>query len=304
MSDFKVLLPLDGSRTAEHSLVYLSALEKMGYLQGRLVSVVDDSEEAQTTTSDEADDRAGNLLGTYLRKIATDVEEHSGIKLETKVLRGTPATCLIEEAREFAPDLVVISTHGRTGATRWRLGSVADKVIRGAAANTLVIGPKATERETWLDTEIIPPFKSILLPIDGSGLAEQAIDVALKFAEAFDSTVHIVRVVPIPNPAIGYGAEGVYIPDLLDQMVEAAQENVGAVKSRFGATKVATEVIVGLPAGELGSYVRHHDIDLVVMTSHGRGGFVRSALGSVTDRMLVSGSAPVLVVRPTDAASS
>jgi nucleotide-binding universal stress UspA family protein len=298
MSDFKVLLPLDGSRTAEHSLVYLSALQKMGYLQARLVSVVDDSEEPRGMTPDEADDRAENLQATYLRKIAGDIEEHAGIKLETKVLRGPPAERLIDEAREFAADLVVISTHGRSGTSRWRLGSVADKVIRGAERNTLVIGPKATGRETWLDTEVVPPFKSILLPIDGSGIAEQAIGVARQFAQAFESTVHIVRVVPVPNPAIGYGAEGVYVPDLLDQLVEAAKANVSDVCTHFGGTQVTAEVVVGFAASELENYVRHHDIDLVVMTSHGRGGFIRTALGSVTDRMLASGTAPVLVVRP------
>ena len=89
---------MGGSRTAEHSLVYLKALAKLGDLQGKLVGVIDDAEVPVSMTANEADDRADNLLGTYLIKIASDIEAHSGIKLEAKVLCGSPAMCLIEEA--------------------------------------------------------------------------------------------------------------------------------------------------------------------------------------------------------------
>ena len=304
MSEFKVLIPLDGSRTAEHSLVYLDALKALGSLQGCFVSVIDDAEEPRTRTAEEADDREENLLSTYLREIAGDVEKYSGVKLETKVLRGSPAERIISEAHDFAPDLIIVSTHGRSGTTRWRFGSVADKVIRGAQCNTLVIGPNATEQESWIDCKLVLPFKSILLPVDGSALAEQAIEVAQMFARGFNSTVHIVRIVPIPTATMGYGAEVAYVPDVLDSLVEGAKANVSDVRSHFGGMSATTEVVVGNAADELEKYSRQHKIDLVVMTSHGRGGFLRTALGSVTDRMLAAGSAPVLVVRPSDSTRS
>jgi len=304
MSQYKVLVPLDGSRVAEHSLVYLEPLKRLGESQVLLVSVVDETEDFHSLSPSEAKERETNLLSTYLREVSADVERHVGIEVETKVVSGTPATRLVEEARRYAPDLLVISTHGRSGGSRWRLGSVADKVIRGADCNTLVIGPKSSELETWLDAGAIAPFKSILVPLDGSGLSEKALEVAQSFAQAFDSTLHLVRAVPIPVMADGFAGEAAYMPQLMEGMVEGAREYLqGAAQKLNPPVKVIIEVLIGYAAARLEEYAAEHGIDLIVMTSHGRGGLVRTALGSVTDRLLAAGTAPVLVVRPAAGAS-
>jgi nucleotide-binding universal stress UspA family protein len=172
MSQYKVLVPLDGSRLAEHSLVYLDALRSMGESQVQLLSVVDEAEDFESLKPEESRLREENLLSTYLREVSADIKQHLGIDVETRVVAGSPANAILDEAEKYAPDLLVISTHGRSGISRWRLGSVADKVIRGAACNTLVVGPKAAERGTWLDARIMDAFKSLLVPLDGSALAE------------------------------------------------------------------------------------------------------------------------------------
>jgi nucleotide-binding universal stress UspA family protein len=296
MADYRVLVPLDGSRLAENSLVYLDALRGLGESEVLLLSVVDEAEDFHSLRPEEAREREANLLSTYLREVAADVEEHLGISVETKVVTGSPATCVLEEAAGYSPDLLVISTHGRSGISRWRLGSVADKVIRGAACNTLVVGPKASERTVWLDARIMEAFKAILVPLDGSSLAEETLPVAATFAESFGSSIHLVRVVPIPTVADGVG-EGAYMPDLLNTLVESAQAYLENAADRLGRQDVITSALVGSAAAQLEEYAKESGIDLVIMTSHGRSGFVRTALGSVTDRML-GGPAPVLVVRP------
>jgi nucleotide-binding universal stress UspA family protein len=296
MADYRVLVPLDGSRLAENSLVYLDALRGLGESEVLLLSVVDEAEDFHSLRPEEAREREANLLSTYLREVAADVEEHLGISVETKVVTGSPAACVLEEATGYSPDLLVISTHGRSGISRWRLGSVADKVIRGASCNTLVVGPKASERTVWLDARIMEAFKAILVPLDGSSLAEETLPVAATFAESFGSSIHLVRVVPIPTVADGVG-EGAYMPDLLNTLVESAQAYLENAADRLGRQDVITSALVGSAAAQLEEYAKESGIDLVIMTSHGRSGFVRTALGSVTDRML-GGPAPVLVVRP------
>ena len=164
MPAYKVLVPLDGSRLAEHSLIYLDALRSLGESEVLLLSVVDQPEAFKYPSPAEAIEREANLLGTYLREVSSDIEQHLGITVETKVTTGAPADCVLEEARAYSPDLLVISTHGRSGPSRWRFGSVADKVIRGAECNILVVGPKAAEAAKWLEGRIMAPFKSLLVP--------------------------------------------------------------------------------------------------------------------------------------------
>jgi nucleotide-binding universal stress UspA family protein len=298
MSQYKVMVPLDGSRLAENSLAYLDALRSMGESQVLLLSVVDESEDVHALNLEEAKLKEENLVSTYLREVAGDIRQHLGLEVTTRVVTGSPAACILEEATEYSPDLLVISTHGRSGISRWRLGSVADKVIRGAACDTLVVGPKAAERTTWLEARILEAFKSLLVPLDGSGLAESALPIALSFAESYGSSIHLVRVVAIPAAADGMG-EVTYMPDLLDTLIDSAKAYLKNTAEKLNRTEVKTDVLVGGAAWQLQDYVAANGIDLVIMTSHGRGGFIRSALGSVTDRLL-GGAAPVLVVRPRE----
>ena len=300
MADYKVLVPLDGSRLAEHSLVFLDALRSIGQSQVLLLGVVDESEDFHSLTPAEASDRESNLLSTYLRKVSADVQEHLGIEVETKVLRGVPVAKILEEANGFSPDLLVISTHGRSGVTRWRFGSVADKVIRGAVCDTLVVGPEASEGKARTEASPKDAFKSILVPLDGSTLAEAALAKAKSFAEAFGSSVHLVRAVPIPTSVGGFPGETAFVPNLLEQLEEGAQAYLKELTSGWALeVELKTQVIIGTAAPVLEEYVRRQGIDLVIMTSHGRSGIARTALVRFTDRML-GGTAPVLVVRAGD----
>jgi len=292
---YKVMVPLDGSRLAENSLVYLDALKSLGESEVLLVSVVDESEEFRGIADADSQAREANLLATYLREVHADIEKHLGVSVETKVLTGSPAAALIEEAARYAPDLIVISTGGRSGVSRWRVGSVADKVIRAASGNMLVVGPKAAERSSWIDARIIEPFRTLLVPLDGSELAERALPVATAFADAYGSVLHLVRVVPIPTVTGGMGGEASYVPDLLETLIDSAKAYLSDTAAKLNRP-VTTEAVVGSAVVRLEDYVNEHAIDLVVMTTHGRSGFVRTALGSVTDRLL-GGAAPVLVVR-------
>jgi nucleotide-binding universal stress UspA family protein len=296
MADFKVLVPLDGSRTAEHSLVYLSALKRLGECRVELLSVADEAEAYHGEATAEAIEREANLLATYLREVSADVKRHVGIEVEQKLVRGAPAQRIAEEIEATKPDLVAISSHGRTGVARWRIGSVADKVIRGSPCATLVIGPNAHRDEVWIDAGAEEPFKQILVPLDGSDLSEAALDTAVHYAEAFGSTIHLVNVIRFPYTDYLY--EGASTGDVIDVLQDAANQLVNETAARLAPrVKTTTAVRTGDPATQLEEYVVQHAIDLVVMTTHGRSGFTRTALGSVADRMLAQSAAPVLVVR-------
>jgi nucleotide-binding universal stress UspA family protein len=294
MSEYKVLIPLDGSRLAEHALAFLPALSHLGDLNVTLVSVTDFPDDLLEVVTTEEQEREHNLLSTYLREIGGDLEKHLGARVQTQTLRGPAANRILEQASEFSPDLLVISTHGRSGIARWRRGAVADKVIRGADCPVLVVGPKAMERGQWLEAEAVPPFMHILVPMDGSETAEAALPAAMRLAEQYGSRIHLFQVMPYVPLAAGFWNT---TESLRDDVVASGREYLTDVAGRLERpNQVTVGVSIGAPAIEIDAYIAANEIDLVVMTSHGRGGFARAALGSVADRVIGAGP-PVLVVR-------
>lgn len=293
MSEYKVLLPLDGSRYAEHALAFLPSMRHLGEINLELLGVVDEGE-FPTELPSEHEERERNLLTSYVHEVASDVQRHLGITVTAEVLRGRPADVIVERARRSETDAIMISTHGRTGATRWRRGSVADKVVRTAHNAVLMVGPKAMERGAWLEAEAVPPFKNILVPLDGSETAERALATAGEYARAFSSSLHLVNVVKLGGR---FDIVPSYSKEIMDTIIESGEQYLSSVIARSELPdNVSTFADVGTPTEVLEDYITDHDIDLVVMTSHGRGGLTRAALGSTTDRLVGVGP-PVMVIR-------
>jgi nucleotide-binding universal stress UspA family protein len=156
----------------------------------------------------------------------------------------------------------------------------------------LVIGPNVSQ-------ELAPGLKRILLPLDGSPEAEEAMPVATWIAGLTGAEIDVVRSLSLTPIAYDPGM-GVYSADLIDSMEEAVREYLADVNTRLAGQKATTTMLLGGPAEMLYQHLEERPADLVVMTSHGRSGVKRAALGSVTDRLL-HGPAPVLVIRAGEA---
>src|SRR5688500_3310012 len=104
------MVPLDGSKEAEHSLAYLDSLRSIGASLVLLLSVADDIEDFHGLTGPEGLDKERNLLEAYLANIAGNLRSELGIEVETKVVSGSPSRSILAEAATFAPDLMVLST--------------------------------------------------------------------------------------------------------------------------------------------------------------------------------------------------
>ena len=156
-------------------------------------------------------------------------------------------------------------------------------------------------------------YDNILVPLDGSRLAEQALEHATALAKGHGATVHLLHVLtqhPGGAAPIGGGLEADHsrerTAELARQLEEArlthAQEYLDHTAERLQreGLKTATWVSQGPPDQEIVEYVRRNDIDLVVMSTHGHGGIRRLLTGSVTERVVRSGEAPVLVVPPRE----
>lgn len=281
MAPIRVVVPLDGSELAEEALSHLPVLASLGPIYLRLVAVTENAERLGVADPKEWQARQTRLLRQYLQGQQRRLESPD-MEVEISVRRGNPAEAIVIDARRFNADFILITTHGRSGLKRWRVGSVADKVIRSSPCNTLVVGAKAREAAGKL-------VSSIMTPLDGSELAETALPMATRLAGELGADLHMVRVVT-------YMPAEEVMSVALDRMTALADDYLRERAAERWQIDPKTAVIIGSPADELLDYAEKHSIDLIVITSHGQGGLLRAALGSVADR-LIGGASPVLIVR-------
>lgn len=158
-------------------------------------------------------------------------------------------------------------------------------------------------------------YDGIVLPTDGSDGTEHAVEQAIEHANTYDAALHVLHVIDARafSPEAGTGIDAGYGLNIdsgitLDALEESSQQLVSDVSER--ATQAGVETVIdsvrhGIPHRELLEYVDEHDLDLVVMGTHGRSGFDRYLLGSVTEKVVRLSDVPVLTVRmPEESAGS
>jgi nucleotide-binding universal stress UspA family protein len=298
MAGLTALLPLDGTKFSESAFSLLPLIKSLGFEKVKLVSVwerlwAEEQLGRGEGELEEVAERGRSYLGAYLSSQAVQAKR-LGFAVETEVRTGRAADEVLRISAEDSADLVVIATHGRDGIARWRLGSVADKIVRQAACPTLVIGPNVV-------IELAPySLRRILVPLDGSPVAEEALMIATWIAERTGAELDLARALTPPPVDAAMGA---YPVDILMAMEDTARNYLtDKADGLRGRVEARTILLIGPAPEQLLEYEKQNAVDLVIMASHGRAGVARTVLGSVTDRML-HGSAPVLVLRPEEVRS-
>jgi nucleotide-binding universal stress UspA family protein len=295
----RVLIPLDGSKTAEKVLPYARTVAGKLNIPVELLGVIDIAEIAGHLAVEKA---------RHLDTLITEGEKNSKMYLDNigrsfpessvrcTIERGRPEDVIIEHAAKDKNTLIAMATHGRSGINRWLLGSVTEKVLRGSGNPLLLVRAHEDARG---EGEAV--LKSILVPLDGSELAESVLPKAVELAKALKAEIVLVRVYELPAAAY-YGSED-YLPnyeELKDQVkLEAADyldKKIDALKA-IGLEKVSWVLLDGSDANEIIRYARESPSALVAMCTHGRSGVKRWVLGSVTEKVVRHSGDPVLVVR-------
>jgi nucleotide-binding universal stress UspA family protein len=297
----KLLVPLDGSNTAEKALPYARYLAQEKNLLIELLSVVDVGNMATHMSAERAlhlDTMVEDAVLASEKYLQTIAGTLTAAKIKTRVESGRPEEVIIEKAAAEQNTLIAMATHGRSGMNRWLLGSVAEKVLRGASNPVLLIRAKENIR-----TEDRPTIKCLIIPLDGSDLAERVLPKAVDFAKQRDLEIVLIRTYHIPTTAYA-GVEGYALPidDLLKDMREEACEYLGNKVTdvkKLGVSKVSFRAKEGLPADEIISFAKNLPGALIAMSTHGRSGVRRWVLGSVTETVVRHSENPVLVIRTT-----
>ena len=206
-----------------------------------------------------------------------------------------PVAAIADYAAENGIDLIAMSTHGRSGIGRWVYGSNADKLLQSTAYPILLVRPRNGDAPSQGDVSI----DTLIVPLDGSLLAEEALAYAEGIASQMSLKLSLIRIVT--TPAIAYPGTETYaydprlFTDLENDAAAYLRDKQAQLESR--GLEVASTVRAGYPAAHIIDFAEDSAGSVIVMSTHGRGGLGRWIMGSVADRVLRAAYRPILLIR-------
>ena len=305
----QILVPLDGSPLAEaaipHAVLLARATDSTLHVLRTVTSVSGISVVTWPVPAPTQIERwmadSRTEAQEYLARVAAHLRT-AEITVETTVVDGNPVESILTLVATV-PTIreIVMASHGRHGLERWLFGSVADKVIQALAAPVLVVPvhrPEEAEQNPTIDLN--HTYATILVPLDGSAFAEQALEPARLLAERCAATLVLLSTVPFLAD-LSLGAGGM-VPLWTGNDQQRVRESVAAYlettarRVATGGVPVRTLVIDGPPATMIAATATEEHADLIVMATHGRSGLSRLWLGSVATRVLQNTDLPVLLI--------
>lgn len=300
----KILIPLDGSELAEKALPPALKLAQRSGAHLLLSSIVSDlppvplaagDGELVSGWFDEEEERARAYLERLKAKIA---ESHPEVSVELHVQLGPVGRTLLAQAQSADVDLIALTSHGRGAWQRAWLGSVADEVIRKAERPVLLLRDGA-KSHTLFAEDSSPGH--VLVPLDGSAAGEQVLKPLSALLPESGSKVTLASILLRPFPlASTYLPHSVEEGTLLQEREKRMKSYLEDVAARWNppGVKVATMVVASDDvATALLNRAREEDVDLLALSTRGRGGVSRLLLGSVADKLVRGTDLPVLAVR-------
>jgi nucleotide-binding universal stress UspA family protein len=220
--------------------------------------------------------------------------QKTGIKFEGVILKGIPSDKIKEFAERRKADLIVMGKHGHGFFESMVAGSETVRVLKSSRVPVLAVKNKNNKAE----------FKNILVPLDLSEESDSALTYALNVAQLTGATITVIFVLRLDMYAqdIPAGALELVIEQSIKSLNKRAAQIKKTYESERGALKniqMKTEVIHGMSeAVTISQYAAKHNIDLIIIHTHGRTGITRFLLGSVTERVVSSAQCSVLAMRP------
>jgi nucleotide-binding universal stress UspA family protein len=308
-----VLVPLDGAPFAEHALPAALAVARRAGATLRLVAVATPLTEVYTegiyVGGQDLLNSVKRQYRTYLAKTSAQLKSHMTTPVTTEVLEGDVASTLQSYAERNKVDLVVMATHGRGPVGRFWLGSTADELVRHLSLPILLVRPG----ESPPDLNKEPNLGRVILPMDGSGLAEQILEPALAIAGLMPTPeCTLLRVikptVPVyatpEEPGMEHEARHLLgeVQEIQAKIHAQAESYLNGKAENLRSRGLKTKVVVVVeeqPAVAILHEADARGAGLIALATHGRRGLSRLILGSVADKVIRAAHVPVLVERPS-----
>lgn len=299
-----LLVPLDGFEFSERALPLAGAIARASSASLHLVHVHAPAVAGHLLSASQFEYQGLDLeayaarhrqeSGKHLERVAGALRQQ-GLEVTGIVLEGRISEVLADHAQAIQADLIVMTTHGRAGASRMWLGSVADALVRHSHVPILMIHPREEDSETPSD------IRHILVPLDGSELGERVLAPAATLARTTGARLTVAHVVA-SHSALGAGLVPL-LPDDVVRIRDQAAAYLSDVAVRLGAQGVGVETYLtedDNTAAAVAQAAAEVNADLIALATHGHGGLRRAVLGSVADKVLRSSPLPLLVLRPGD----
>jgi nucleotide-binding universal stress UspA family protein len=222
-----------------------------------------------------------------------------GFACETATPYGeSPAAWIVKEAHLRACDMIVMTTHGRTGPSRWWFGSVAEDVVAHSPVPVLL----DRAWHPWQRTLLLEDGPRLLVPLDESPFDAAALHVAARLAEDLGGELILIHVDPRAADVMTADqavADFTGEPDVLANDESAYLKDVAAsLLCNWPGVSVRTRLAFGSPAEAIALAAAETNAGLVVMATHGRTGLPRAVVGSVAGRLLEFDTVPLVLVNP------
>jgi nucleotide-binding universal stress UspA family protein len=287
----RILWPTDFSQGAARAFPHAAALASWHDAELHILNVREGAPEVEEkmeaafplSTGD-----LGNLIDAT-GSPSESVDLQSFAVVQDQVEGAAPGEAIVSYTDEHDVDLVVMGTHGRRGLQRMLIGSVAEEVLRRASCPVLTVRDSEDAPSAW-------NVQNILAPVDFSEAATSAVKHTKELALTYGAQItlfHAVEEVMYPS---AYGMEMAEVPgpEVIDRVEEGLAD---MVREEIGYEHVLIESVIGYAPSSILDYVEDHDVDLIVIATHGRSGLERLLLGSVTERVVRRASVPVFVVK-------
>ncbi len=295
-----ILVPLDGSRLAEAALPAAAYLARALKAPVTLLHIIEQDAPAEVhrdrhlTNPDEAD--------AYLTRIASR-SVMRGIKLDwhvhTAPVSDVARSIVDHSADEFQPDLILLTSHGKSGTHDLVFGSIAQQVA--AASGTPVLFVKPTEKKAAFK------LHCILVPLDNESVHDKALPIAQGLAKVFNAELCLVCVIPTLGTLSGAeAASGQMMPAAttayLEIAEEIAHEHFQAHLDEFHKENITAtaEIARGDPAAVISRTAEEHEVDLIIFGTHGHTGLDAFWNRSVAAAVARRTEKPILLVPLSD----
>jgi nucleotide-binding universal stress UspA family protein len=282
-----VLIPLDGSSLAEQVLPYGQQIADVCGARLELICAIETEDLPEDAVAEVEQERCG-----YLQRLVASLP--AAASPTSTCRRGRPAEVIVDHAGDHPGTLIAMASHGYSGMQRWLLGSVAHKVVQAASTPVLLLPIGATSPSGGP-----VEFERMIIPLDGSPLAEQVLDYAMKLCGCLDMELILVRAY---NP--NFPGSSVRMKEVSTIVHDAAENYLKEIAERLrseGLNAVSYKVLRGIPAEQITDFALETPNSLTAMCTHGRHGVGRWLLGSITDAVIHSAEEPVLVIRAANA---
>ena len=283
----KILVPLDGSQLSETILPYARTLADALKAPVELLAAI---EPGTLSAKGQSDPQKASM--NYLKGVATSFPDSRSVSCTVEI--GIPAEVIVDKASSQPDTFITMSTRGRSGIQRWLIGSVADKVLH-ATTNPLLLVKGETTAKTSGDATL----RKILVPLDGSPLAEKALPHVVQLATKIMMEVVLVQAPAAPRAASVEQESDPAFQQIAKEIIKEAQGYLEAKVKELQAKglKVSSLLLDGEAAGEIIDLARKTPNNLIAMRTHGWSGIGRWVLGNVTERVVRHSGDPVLIVR-------